>query len=334
MTTRIGINGFGRIGRLVLRAAREREIEVVGVNDLADAATLAHLLRYDSVHGPYPGTVAHEGDALVVDGRRIPVPSERDPERLPWRELGAEIVVEATGLFTAREEAARHLDGGAERVLITAPSPDPDVTVVLGVNGSDYDPGRHRIVSNASCTTNCLAPLAKVLDDHFGIRRGWMTTIHAYTGDQPTLDRPHKDLRRARAAALSMIPTSTGAARALGLVMPQLKGKLDGYAMRVPTADVSAVDLSVELASETDRNQVNDALRRAAEGPMRGILSVCDDPCVSIDFRGDPHSSIVDSASTQVMDGNFAKLLSWYDNEWGYASRVVDLALRLGGTDA
>ncbi|NNL65082.1 MAG: type I glyceraldehyde-3-phosphate dehydrogenase [Myxococcales bacterium] len=334
MTTRIGINGFGRIGRLVLRAAQGRDLEIVGVNDLADAATLAHLLRYDSVHGRYPGSVAHEGADLIVDGRRIPVPSERDPAQLPWRELGAEIVVESTGLFSSREEAARHLDAGAERVLITAPSPDPDVTVVLGVNGGDYDPGRHRIVSNASCTTNCLAPVAKVLDDHFGIRRGWMTTIHAYTGDQPTLDRPHKDLRRARAAALSMIPTSTGAARALGLVLPQLKGKLDGYAMRVPTADVSAVDLSVELTSDTDATQVNDALRRAAEGPMQGILSVCDDPCVSMDFRGDPHSSIVDSASTQVMDGNFAKLLSWYDNEWGYACRVVDLALRLGGADA
>jgi glyceraldehyde 3-phosphate dehydrogenase len=331
MSTRIGINGFGRIGRLVLRALRGRDLEVVGINDLTDARTMAHLLKYDSVHGPYPGEVAHDDGAVIVDGRRIALASEREPGQLPWRELGAQIVVESTGRFTTREEASAHLDAGAERVIITAPSPDPDVTVVLGVNGNDYDAEKHRVVSNASCTTNCLAPMAKVLDDHFGIRRGWMVTIHAYTGDQPILDFAHKDLRRARAAALSMIPTSTGAARALGLVMPHLKGKLDGYAMRVPTADVSAVDLSVELGSDTDANAVLEALRKAAAGPMQGILAVCDDPCVSQDFRGNAHSSIVDAENVKIMDGNFAKLLSWYDNEWGYANRVVDLALRMGG---
>jgi len=334
MSTRIAINGFGRIGRLVLRAARGRDLEVVGVNDLTDENTLAHLLRYDSVHGGWPGSVAAESGALVVDGRRIAVSAERDPAKLPWRKLGVEIVIESTGIFTKREQAALHLDAGADRVVITAPAPDPDVTVVLGVNESDYDPARHRVVSNASCTTNCLAPVAKVLDDQFGIKRGWMTTIHAYTNDQPIHDFPHKDLRRARAGALSMIPTSTGAARAIGLVLPHLKGKLDGYAMRVPTADVSIVDLAVELGSATDAGAVNEALRKAARGPMEGILDVCDDPCVSIDFRGNPHSSIVDAENTKVMDGNFAKVLSWYDNEWGYASRVVDLALRMAGTAA
>jgi glyceraldehyde 3-phosphate dehydrogenase len=330
MSTRIAINGFGRIGRLVLRAARGRDLEVVGVNDLTDGGTLAHLLRYDSVHGGWPGSVAAEDGALVVDGRRVAVSAERDPAKLPWRKLGAQIVIESTGIFTKREQAALHLDAGAERVIITAPAPDPDVTVVLGVNGDDYDPGRHRVVSNASCTTNCLAPLAKVLDDQFSIKRGWMTTIHAYTNDQPIHDFPHKDLRRARAGALSMIPTSTGAARAIGLVLPHLKGKLDGYAMRVPTADVSIVDLAVEIGSPTDAGAINEALRKAARGPMKGILDVCDDPCVSIDFRGNPHSSIVDAENTKVMGGNFAKVLSWYDNEWGYASRVVDLALRMG----
>ncbi len=323
--TRVAINGFGRIGRMALRAARGRGMNVVAVNDLADARTLCHLLRYDSVHGPYPGSVELDGDGLVVEGQPIRVCGEREPAALPWRELDVDTVIEATGLFRSRETAAGHLDAGAERVVITAPAPDPDVTVVLGVNGGDFDPAKHRIVSNASCTTNCLAPLAKVLDDHFGIRRGWMTTIHAYTGDQPTLDRPHKDLRRARAAAISMIPTSTGAARALGLVLPHLAGKLDGYAMRVPTANVSAVDLSVEFEQDADAGAVLDALRAAAAGPLEGILGVCEDPCVSQDFRGDSRSSIVDAPSAQVIDGNFAKLVSWYDNEWGYACRVVDL---------
>jgi glyceraldehyde 3-phosphate dehydrogenase len=331
MSTRIGINGFGRIGRLVLRAARERGIPVAGVNDLADARTLAHLLRYDSVHGAFPGTVEVDGDNLVVDGAPVRVSSEREPAKLPWRDLEAEIVVESTGIFRKRDEARGHLEAGAERVIITAPSPDPDVTVVLGVNDGEYDPSSHRIVSNASCTTNCLAPVAKVLDDHFGIVQGWMTTIHAYTNDQPILDTPHRDLRRARAGALSMIPTSTGAARALALVLPQLEGKLDGYAMRVPTADVSAVDLSVQLDADTDAGAINDALRQAADGPMAGILQVCDDPCVSIDFQGNRHSSIVDSAQTKLLGSRFVKLLSWYDNEWGYASRVADLAARMGG---
>ena len=330
MSTKIAINGFGRIGRLVLRAARAQGLSIVAVNDLADARTLTHLLKYDSVHGPFPGDVALEGNEIVLDGEsRIQVCSERDPSNLPWRSLGVDIAIEATGRFRDREEAAQHLRAGAGHVIVTAPSPDADVTVVLGVNDGELDPVRHRVVSNASCTTNCLAPVAKVLDDHFGIVRGWMTTIHAYTNDQPILDTAHKDLRRARAGALSMIPTSTGAARALGLVLPQLKGKLDGYAMRVPTPDVSAVDLSLELGAETDAGAINDALRQAAAGPMSGILAVCDDPCVSIDFQGDPHSSIVDAAQTQVMGGNFAKLLAWYDNEWGYTCRVVDLANRI-----
>jgi len=314
----------------VLRAARAQGLTVVAVNDLTDARTLAHLLKYDSVHGRFPGEVALEGDDIVIDGEmRVRVCSEREPAKLPWRSLGADIAIESTGRFKTREEASLHLDAGAGHVIVTAPSPDPDVTVVLGVNDGELDLAQHRVISNASCTTNCLAPVAKVIDDHFGIERGWMTTIHAYTNDQPILDTPHKDLRRARAGALSMIPTSTGAARALGLVLPQLKGKLDGYAMRVPTADVSAVDLSVVLGADTDAGAVNDALRKAADGPLSGILQVCDDPCVSIDFQGNPHSSIVDAAQTKVMDGRFAKLVSWYDNEWGYASRVVDLAARI-----
>jgi glyceraldehyde 3-phosphate dehydrogenase len=330
MAVRVGINGFGRIGRLAFRAARGKDIDVVGINDLTDAKTLAHLLKWDSVHGRYPGEVEAADQALVVDGRTIPVSSERDPAKLPWRRLGAQVVIESTGHFTRRDDAAKHLAAGAERVIISAPATDPDVTVVLGVNSDDYDPARHRIVSNASCTTNCLAPVAKVLHDEFGIESGWMTTIHAYTNDQVTLDFPHKDLRRARAAAVSMIPTSTGAARAIGLVLPALKGRLDGYAMRVPTFDVSVVDLSVRLSRATDAEAINEAMRRAARGPLKGILEVCEEPLVSIDFRGNPHSSILDAPSTRVMDQRFAKLLSWYDNEWGYSARVADLALRMG----
>ena len=329
MSVRIGINGFGRIGRLVFRAAQGKDVEVVGVNDLTDAKTLAHLLKYDSTHGHFPGEVAADGDALVVDGKRIPVSAERDPANLPWAKLGAQFAVESTGLFTAREKAELHLKAGAERVIISAPATDPDLTVVLGVNDGDYDASKHRIVSNASCTTNCLGPVAKVLNDEYGIEAGWMTTIHAYTNDQVTLDGPHKDLRRSRTAAASMIPTSTGAARAIGLVLPALKGKLDGYAMRVPTQDVSVVDLSVRLGKGTDADAINAALKAAAEGPMKGILQYCDEPLVSIDFLGNRHSSIVDALSTKVMEGNFAKVLSWYDNEAGYATRVVDLALRM-----
>jgi glyceraldehyde 3-phosphate dehydrogenase len=330
MGIQVGINGFGRIGRLAFRAARGTDLDVVGINDLTDAGTLAHLLSYDSIHGRYPGQVEAERDAIVVDGRRIPVLAEKDPAKLPWKRLGAKIVVESTGHFTSREGAAKHLEAGAERVIISAPATDPDVTIVLGVNEKAYDPARHRVVSNASCTTNCLAPVAMVLHEEFGIESGWMTTIHAYTNDQVTLDFPHKDLRRARAAGLSMIPTSTGAARAIGLVLPELKGRLDGYAMRVPTADVSVVDLSVRLRKTTDAAAINAAMRRAAEGPLKGILEYCDQPLVSIDFLGNPHSSILDALCTKVMDGTFAKLLAWYDNEWGYSSRVVDLARLMG----
>jgi glyceraldehyde 3-phosphate dehydrogenase len=330
MTIRIGINGFGRIGRLVFRAAQDRDIEIVGINDLTDAETLAHLLKRDSVHGTFSGSVEATNAGIAVDGAEIPVSSERDPADLPWNALGAQIAIEATGHFATREGGEKHLAAGAERVIISAPATNPDVTLVLGVNDDDYDPDSHRIVSNASCTTNCLGPIAKVLNDEWGIEAAWMTTIHAYTNDQVILDFPHKDLRRARAAALSMIPTSTGAAKAIGLVLPELQGKLDGYAMRVPTADVSIVDLSVKLSRSTDADAINAAMKRAAEGPMKGILEYCDEPLVSIDFRGNPHSSILDAANTRVMDGSFAKLLSWYDNEWGYASRLVDLVAKMG----
>ncbi len=330
MAVKVGINGFGRIGRLAFRAMQDKDIEVVGVNDLVDAKTLAHLLKYDSVHGRYQGTVEDDGDAIVVDGRRIPVKAERDPANLPWKDVGAEIVVEATGLFVDRDGAQKHLDAGAERVIISAPAKNPDVTIVLGVNDGDYDPAKHRIVSNASCTTNCLAPVAKVLDETFGLKRGWMTTIHAYTADQRLVDAPHKDLRRARAGALSMIPTKTGAAAAIGLVLPHLKGKLDGFAMRVPTPDVSVVDLSCELNGEATVEGINEAMRKAAEGPMKGILEYMDGPLVSSDFTTDSNSSIFDAPSTRVMDRTFAKVLSWYDNEWGYSCRVADLAVKLG----
>jgi glyceraldehyde 3-phosphate dehydrogenase len=330
MAVRVGINGFGRIGRLAFRAAQGTDVEVVGINDLTDAKTLAHLLKWDSIHGRFPGEVEAEPDGLVVNGKRIPVGAERDPAKLPWKKLGAQIVVESTGHFAHREGASKHLDAGAERVIISAPASDPDVTIVLGVNSDEYDPAKHRIVSNASCTTNCLGPIAKVLHDEYRLEAGWMTTIHAYTNDQVTLDFPHKDLRRARAAAVSMIPTSTGAARAIGLVMPDLKGRLDGYAMRVPTSDVSVVDLSAKLGRETDAEAINAAMVKASQTTLKGILEICEEPLVSIDFRGNPHSSILDAANTKVMDGNFAKVLSWYDNEWGYSVRVVDLALMMG----
>ncbi len=331
MALKVGINGFGRIGRLVFRAAREKDIEIVGINDLTDAKTLAHLLKWDSIHGRFPGEVEVADDAIVVDGKKIPISAERDPASLPWKDLGAGLVVESTGHFVDRDGASKHLSAGAERVIISAPAKEPDITIVLGVNDGDYDPSKHKIVSNASCTTNCLAPPSKVLHDEYGIESGWMTTIHSYTNDQVTLDFPHKDLRRARAAAMSMIPTSTGAAKAIGLVMPDLKGKLDGFAMRVPTANVSVVDLCVKLKKKTSAEEVNAAMKAAADGPLKGILQYCDEPLVSIDFCGNPHSSILDAANTKVMDGDFAKILSWYDNEWGYSCRVVDLALKMAG---
>jgi len=330
MAVKVGINGFGRIGRLAFRAMRGKDIDVVGINDLFPAETLAHLLKWDSVHGRYPGDVRAEKDALVVDGKRIPVSAEKDPAKLPWKERGAKVIVESTGVFTKREAAAKHLEAGAERVIISAPADDADVTVVLGVNDDAYDPAKHRVVSNASCTTNCLAPVAKVLHQRFGIEKGLMVTIHAYTADQALVDAPHKDLRRARAGALSMIPTSTGAARAIGLVLPELKGKLDGYAMRVPTPDVSVVDLSVALRTKADEAAINAAMKEAAAGPLKGILEYCDEPLVSADFTGNTHSSIFDAQSTKVMDGTFAKVLAWYDNEMGYATRCADLVLRMG----
>ncbi len=330
MAIRVGINGFGRIGRLFFRASRGKNIEVVGINDLTDAKTLAHLLKYDSIHGHFPGTVEAGENQIIVDGVSIPICSERDPAKLPWDKLGATIVIESTGLFAHREGASKHLAAGAERVIISAPAKDPDVTIVLGVNTDAYDPAKHKIVSNASCTTNCLGPIAKVLHDEYGIEGGWMTTIHAYTNDQVTQDSPHSDLRRSRAAAISMIPTSTGAAKAIALVMPELAGRLDGYAMRVPTSDVSVIDLSVKLKKSTDAASINAAMKAAADGPLKGILEYCDEPLVSIDFLGNPHSSILDADNTRVMDGNFAKVLSWYDNEIGYSSRVVDLALLMG----
>ncbi len=328
MAVRVGINGFGRIGRNVFRAAASRapgEVEIVAVNDLTDAKTLAYLLRYDSIFGVYPGTVTHDGDRIVVDGTPIRVLAERDPADLSWGDLGVDIVIESTGFFTARPDAAKHLDSGARKVIISAPATDPDITIVLGVNDDQYDPAAHHVISNASCTTNCLAPVAKVLDDAFGLEQGFMTTCHAYTNDQRILDLPHPDLRRARAAALSIIPTSTGAARAIGEVLPHLKGKLDGIALRVPTPDGSVVDLVAELRDGPSADEVNQALREAADGPMKGILGCCDDPMVSRDIIGDSRSSVVDTALTMAM-GRQVKVISWYDNEWGYSCRVVDLA--------
>jgi len=330
MAVPVGINGFGRIGRLAFRAMADQDIQVVGINDVVEPSVLAHLLKYDSVHGRFSGSVSADGDALVVNGKRIPVSAERDPAKIPWKKWGARIAVESTGLFTAREKAKAHLDAGAERVIISAPAENPDVTLVLGVNDDAYDPGKHHIVSNASCTTNCLAPVAKVLHQTFGIERGLMVTIHAYTADQRLVDSPHKDLRRARAGALSLIPTSTGAARAIGLVLPELKGKLDGYAMRVPTPDVSVVDLAVQLKKSASDAAINEAMRKAAEGPMKGILQYVDEELVSADFIGNRHSSIFDAPSTKVLEGNFAKVLAWYDNEMGYATRCSDLALFMG----
>lgn len=326
MATRVGINGFGRIGRNIMRAARdEKGIDIVSVNDITDAGTLAHLLKYDSVLGNLPEDVVLDGDGIRTGDRRFRVTAERDPAKLPWDDLNVDVVLESTGLFTKRDDAAKHLKAGAKRVVITAPAKNPDLTVVLGVNDEKYDPDQHKIISNASCTTNCLAPVAKVLNEQFGLKRGWMTTVHSYTNDQKLLDLPHKDLRRARAAGLSMIPTTTGAAVAVGEVLPELKGKLDGISIRVPTPNVSVVDLVAQVEKETTAAAVNAAFAAAADDTLKGILQVATDPLVSTDFKGNPHSSIVDAAYTSVMDGDFVKLLSWYDNEWGYSSRCVDL---------
>ena len=326
MAVKVGINGFGRIGRNIMRAALgNKEIDFVAVNDLTNAATLAHLLKYDSVLGNLKAKVEVQGDGIAVDGDVFKVLSFRDPAQLPWKDLGVDVVFESTGLFTDRDAAAKHITAGAKRVVITAPAKGPDITMVMGVNHDKYDPAKHQIISNASCTTNCLAPVAKILHEKYGIKKGWMTTVHAYTNDQQLLDLPHKDLRRARAAALSIIPTTTGAASAVGEVLPELKGKLDGIAMRVPVPNVSVVDLAVMVDKKTSADEVNGAFRAASEGALKGILQYMTEPLVSIDFRGNPHSSILDADYTKVMDGDFVKILAWYDNEWGYSNRCVDL---------
>jgi glyceraldehyde 3-phosphate dehydrogenase len=331
VSIRVGINGFGRIGRNVFRAClEERGLEFVAVNDITDPKTLAHLLKYDSVHGTLKSDVRADKDGLSVDGKKVRVLAERDPGKLPWKELGVDLVLECSGLFTDRDKAAKHVDAGAKKVLISAPAKGADLTICMGVNETSYDPAKHTILSNASCTTNCLAPLAKVLHETFGIRRGLMTTIHSYTNDQRILDLPHEDLRRARAAALSMIPSSTGAAKAIGLVLPALNGKLDGMAVRVPTPNVSLVDLTAELEKPASEEKVNQALKAAADGPLKGILRYCDEPLVSADFNGTPYSSIVDSKLTRVIDDTFCKTLSWYDNEWGFSNRMRDVALLVG----
>jgi glyceraldehyde 3-phosphate dehydrogenase len=331
MSIRVGVNGFGRIGRVFFRTALgASDIEIVGVNDLADAKTLAHLLKHDSVHGALPAEVVAKGEAIFVNGREIRVCAIKDPAALPWKELGVDIVVESTGLFSDTANASKHLQAGAKKVIITAPAKNPDATLVLGVNEKTYDPAKHRIVSNASCTTNCLATTVKVLDDKFGVKRGFASTVHSYTNDQKIHDFPHKDLRRARAGAVNMIPTTTGAATAVGLVLPKLKGKLDGIAIRVPTINVSVVDLTVELEKPVTVEAVNDAYREAAAGSLKGILDATDEELVSSDFNGNAHSSIIDLPSTAIVDGNMVKVLAWYDNEFGYSSRVRDLIRFIG----
>ena len=328
MAVRVGINGFGRIGRNFLRTCYNNpDIEIAAINDLTDSKTLAHLLKYDSVFGIINAGVAAKDDYLVVDGREIRILAERDPLNLPWGDIGADIVVESTGLFTKREDAEKHLKGGAKKVIISAPAKNPDITLVMGVNENKYNSKKHRIISNASCTTNCLAPIVKVLLTNFGIKRGLMTTIHSYTNDQRLLDLPHKDLRRARAAGVSLIPTTTGAARAISLVIPELEGKMDGMAVRVPTPNVSMIDLVVEVEKDTDEAKVNAALRRASAGKLKGILEYTDAPLVSIDFKGNEHSSIVDGSLTKVLERRMVKVISWYDNEWGYSTRIKDLIL-------
>ena len=326
MAVKVGINGFGRIGRNIMRAALgNKDIDFVAVNDLTNAATLAHLLKYDSILGNLQEHVETTADGIRIGSDAFKVLSMKDPGQLPWKDLGVDVVFESTGIFATREGAAKHLAAGAKKVIITAPAKGPDLTVVLGVNDHTYDPATHHIISNASCTTNCLAPMAKVIHEKFGIRKGWMTTVHSYTNDQNLLDLPHKDLRRARAAALSMIPTTTGAALAVGEVLPELKGKLDGFAMRVPTPNVSVIDLNVLVNTRTSAEEVNATFKAAAGGALKGILAYSEAELVSIDFKGNPSSSIVDSAYTKVMDGDFVKVLSWYDNEWGYSNRCVDL---------
>lgn len=328
MATRVAINGFGRIGRNILRAAKKAgaDLDFVAVNDITDNKTLAHLLRYDSVHGKYPGTVETDAEGLIVDGDKLRVVAEKDPAKLPWKDLGVDIVFEATGRFTSRDDAAKHLDAGAKKVIITAPAKGEDITIVMGVNEKKYDPKAHQVISNASCTTNCLAPLVKVVLDEFGFRRGLVTTVHSYTNDQQILDLPHKDLRRARAAGLSIIPTTTGAAKATSLVLPEVKGKIDGIAMRVPTPDVSIVDLTAETEKPVTEEAVNDAFRKAARGSLKGILDVSDEPLVSVDYIGSPFSAVLDSLSTFVIDERMIKVMAWYDNEMGYSTRCVDLA--------
>ncbi|MGI6731477.1 MAG: type I glyceraldehyde-3-phosphate dehydrogenase [Anaerovoracaceae bacterium] len=327
MKTKIGINGFGRIGRNAFKIALEKDsnLEIVAINDITDPSTLAHLLKYDSCFGKFNETVEVKGDSILVGGKEVKILASKNPEELPWKELGVDLVLEATGLFTKKADAEKHIKAGAKKVIISAPATNEDITIVMGVNEDKYDPAEHHIISNASCTTNCLAPFAKVIDAEFGIVSGLMTTIHSYTNDQRILDLPHKDLRRARAAALSIIPTSTGAAKAVSLVLPQLKGKLNGMAMRVPTAAVSVVDIVFNLERSTTKEEVNAALKNAAEGELKGILGYSEEPLVSVDYKGDSRSSVIDALSTMVIEDNMVKLVSWYDNEWGYSSRVVDL---------
>jgi glyceraldehyde 3-phosphate dehydrogenase len=335
MAVRVGINGFGRIGRNVVRAAtlaQQGDLEFVAVNDITDTKTLAHLLKYDSVHGRFPGTVEAKGEALVVNGREIKVSAIREPEKLPWKSLGVELVLESTGRFTDRDSAAKHLAAGAKKVVISAPAKGEDITIVMGVNHEKYDPAKHHVISNASCTTNCLVPVVKVVMDHWGFKHGFMTTVHSYTNDQQILDLPHKDLRRARAAALSIIPTTTGAAKATGLVLPEVKGKIDGVSLRVPTPDVSIVDLTAEVEKRTTIDEVNAAFKQAARGALKGILDVSDEPLVSVDYIGSLYSSVVDAMSTNVIDGTLVHISSWYDNEMGYSARCADLLGYLGRT--
>ena len=328
MGIKVGINGFGRIGRNFLRACYKNEdIEIVGINDLTDAQTLAHLLKYDSVHGRFEGNVEVKENSIIIDGKEIKITAIRNPEELPWKDLEVDVVIESTGVFRDRDGAGKHLKAGAKKVIISAPGKNPDLTVVLGVNEEDYDSNKHHIISNASCTTNCLAPVVKVLNEEFGIEKGYMVTVHAYTNDQRILDLPHKDLRRARAAAVNIIPTTTGAAKAVGEVLPEMKGKLDGSARRVPVADGSMIDLTVVLSKSTSEEEINSKIKEASEGKLKGILEYTEDPIVSQDIVGNPHSSIFDALSTKVIGGNFAHVSSWYDNEWGYSNRLKDLVL-------